>query len=165
MVGLRDSKLSERLQLDADLTLETAITKARQSEAVHKQQPLLRGKQEREELPVAAVKRKPQPPKQQKGKKTTNTCSRCGRSSGHEHQQCPARDAKCRACGKLGHYCLVCRSTGKVREVRQEEEAGAFLGAVSGTVYLGAASGCNGSKWETTVSLNGVPVKMKIDTG
>ena len=37
--------------------------------------------------------------------------------------------------------------------------------AVSGTAYLGAASGCNGSKWETTVSFNGVPVKMKIDTG
>ena len=37
IVGLRDAKLSERLQLDADLTLETAVTKARQSETVHKQ--------------------------------------------------------------------------------------------------------------------------------
>ena len=42
VVGLRDEKLSERLQLDADLTLKKAVDQARQSEAVKKQQTLLR---------------------------------------------------------------------------------------------------------------------------
>ena len=43
VMGLCDASLSERLQLDADLTLEKAITAARQSEAVKKQQAVVRG--------------------------------------------------------------------------------------------------------------------------
>jgi hypothetical protein len=42
VVGIRDDKLSEKMQLDPDLTLEKAISLARQSEAVKKQQPLIR---------------------------------------------------------------------------------------------------------------------------
>ena len=34
VVGLCDGGLAEKLQLDADLTLEKAVTQARQSEAV-----------------------------------------------------------------------------------------------------------------------------------
>ena len=40
---LFDSPLSEKLQMDAELTLEKAITVVRQSEAVRKQQTVLRG--------------------------------------------------------------------------------------------------------------------------
>ncbi len=36
VVGLRDRTLSERMQLDRDLTLEKAINKARQSEVIKK---------------------------------------------------------------------------------------------------------------------------------
>ncbi|XP_069110194.1 uncharacterized protein [Argopecten irradians] len=38
VVGIRDSRLSEKLQLDATLTLEKAVNQVRQSEAVKKQQ-------------------------------------------------------------------------------------------------------------------------------
>ena len=44
VVGLRDAALSEKLQMNPDLTLEKAVVMARQKEAVRKQQPLLRGK-------------------------------------------------------------------------------------------------------------------------
>ncbi|XP_064468028.1 uncharacterized protein LOC135378816 [Ornithodoros turicata] len=43
VVGLRDKKLSERLQLDSGLTLEKAVNTARNSEAVKGQQPTIRG--------------------------------------------------------------------------------------------------------------------------
>ena len=43
VVGLCDASLSKRLQMDADLTLEKAITAARQSEAVKKQKAVVRG--------------------------------------------------------------------------------------------------------------------------
>ena len=46
VVGLRGRKLSERLQLEADLTLEKAMTMARQSESVRKQQSVIRGDKE-----------------------------------------------------------------------------------------------------------------------
>ena len=42
VVGLRDSKLSEKLQLDPKLTLDSAVMSARQSELVHRQKIDLR---------------------------------------------------------------------------------------------------------------------------
>ncbi|CAN7979044.1 unnamed protein product [Ixodes persulcatus] len=42
VVGLRDAKLSETLQMDADLTLATALAKARLKQTVHQQQQELR---------------------------------------------------------------------------------------------------------------------------
>ena len=36
VVGLLDEALAEKLQFDSKLTLETAVTTARQSEGVHK---------------------------------------------------------------------------------------------------------------------------------
>ncbi len=42
IVGIRDHRLSERLQLDPELTLSKAITKIRQSKEIKKQQTDLR---------------------------------------------------------------------------------------------------------------------------
>ena len=42
VVGLRDSALSEKLQLESELTLEKAITLARNRESIRKQQPVVR---------------------------------------------------------------------------------------------------------------------------
>ena len=44
-MGLKDKKLSEKLQLNPKLTLEKAVTQARQSETVEKQQDILQGTQ------------------------------------------------------------------------------------------------------------------------
>lgn len=41
VVGIQDRKLTERLQLDPELTLAKAIQRAWQNETVKKQQPLL----------------------------------------------------------------------------------------------------------------------------
>ena len=156
VVGLRDAKLSEKLQLDPDLTLETALTKARQHEAVHKQQAFLRGKAEgkEEDPPVGGVhggNRKKPPPRTPTSAKS---CPRCGKTPFHGRQQCPAREAKCKACGKVGHYRIVCRSSSKLREVYQEE-----------TVFLGAVTEDSKGQWDATICVNGTSVKFKIDTG
>ena len=42
VVGILDKQLSEKLQLDVDLTLEKAIIRARQKETIRKQQTVLR---------------------------------------------------------------------------------------------------------------------------
>ena len=44
VVGLRDAVLSEKLQMEPDLSLEKAVSYARQREAVKKQQSVVRGK-------------------------------------------------------------------------------------------------------------------------
>ena len=41
VVGILNSSLSEQLQLEKDLTLEKAVTKVRQSEAVKRQLPVV----------------------------------------------------------------------------------------------------------------------------
>ena len=54
VVGIRDAKLSQTLQLDSELTLEKAVTAVRQSEIVKAQQTVLRGDERRSE-PVGGV--------------------------------------------------------------------------------------------------------------
>ena len=46
VVGLADQKLSEKLQLDADLTLEKALNTVRRSESVRSQQSIVRGQED-----------------------------------------------------------------------------------------------------------------------
>ena len=55
VVGLHDAALSERLQTDSELTLNKAITMARQTEVVKEQQPIVRGKIENNHARVEAV--------------------------------------------------------------------------------------------------------------
>ena len=57
VVGLKDLKLSEKLQLDPELTLEKVVTQVCQAETVKEQQPLLRGEPHRKppEAPIGAV--------------------------------------------------------------------------------------------------------------
>ena len=43
VVGLRDAALSEKLQMDSELSLEKSLSMARQREAVKKQQSVVRG--------------------------------------------------------------------------------------------------------------------------
>ena len=55
VVGIRNAPLSEKLQLDSELTLEKAVTQVWQSEAIKQQQPLLRGGSAKHGTPVGAV--------------------------------------------------------------------------------------------------------------
>ena len=57
VVGIRDVKLSEKLdlQLEDDLTLENAIKKVRQSEVVKEQQTELRGARGKSAAPIDAL--------------------------------------------------------------------------------------------------------------
>ena len=57
VVGIRDIKLSERLQLDPKLTLEIAVTFARQAESVHQQQSLLRGEETKQSPSIGSERR------------------------------------------------------------------------------------------------------------
>ena len=61
VVGLLSARLSEKLQLDAELTLEKAITQVRQAEAKKFQQSVIRGEGAgKPDIPVGSVnKRRP----------------------------------------------------------------------------------------------------------
>ena len=119
VVGLLDAKLSEKLQLDSELTLPKAVNQARQSEAVKKQQTLMRNdfkESTGRKNEVDAVKTEKfrkddssgSPDETPNSKKPqtrppSNHCYRCGKSPGHVRQNCPAKAAICHKCSKKGH--------------------------------------------------------------
>lgn len=173
VVGFRDRKVSERLQLDAHLNLLKALTVARQHETVRQQeaqihngqaqkvnvdnvragksQPLTRknpGKSPADALSLSASKTA----KTSSGKKQTGYCGWCGRER-HSKSVCPAKNATCRKCTKKGNFASVCRSTPTARSVREK----------SG--FLGLAENKNSSKWDVAVIVNSKEVVCKVDTG
>ena len=152
VVGICDAKLSEKLQLDRELTLETAVTQVRQKEVIRQQQSTLRGSGGDDT--VAAVHKERAP--RDRSYREEN-CPWCGRAPKHDRQYCPAREANCRKCGKRGHYQVVCRSTAKVSAIQEMIVPDAFLGAVATDNY--------DERWTIILQLNNKPVKFCIDTG
>ena len=109
VVGIRDSSLSTKLQMDADLTLEKAKRLVRQQEAVCGQQVIL-NKSEGEiqafssrkpvKRPGNSQSRRPQASSQRS--QPSQKCLYCGKGP-HPKQTCPARKVICHKCSKKGH--------------------------------------------------------------
>lgn len=141
VVGLQNAALSEKLQMDADLSLQTAISSACQREAVKQQQPVVRG----ESLPnVDAIDtrslhmkgrseprkgptRLPNPPP--KVGTSQKVCTQCGRAPLHGQDRCPAREATCPKCKKKGHFQTQCW-TKSVRTVQADHDDDVFIAAI-----------------------------------
>ena len=106
VVGIGDDSMAECLQIDPKLTLDKAISIARQGEMLKKQQPTVRIQQQQEAVSIenADTKKRPHtkrgsnpvpgPPRQGDTRKPQQ-CSRCGKSPPHPKAQCPAREAVC----------------------------------------------------------------------
>ena len=184
VVGISNSKLSEQLQLDPELKLETAIAKVRQSEAVKQQQSVVRGKEnelietvssESESESVEVVYSR-KPPKYH-GKKShravqatrkpssgDDSCTRCGKSPNHSKFQCPAFEAICHKCSKRGHFQVMCRSTSNVSSIISEDDD-AFLGTVQACADVATVESTGSNPWEISLKINAVYQVFKIDTG
>ena len=167
VVGICDTSLSERLQMDPDLTLEKAKTLVRQREAVREQQQTL--KSEKLEAPslVDAVSHKQhlknRKSSQQKASQRQSTpeqpkkCIRCGKNP-HPRDACPAKDATCRKCQKKSHFASMCL-TKAIRNVEQDSSA-------LESFYLDTIQNTQDTNfWTTDVKVNNVTVTFKVDTG
>ncbi|XP_070394696.1 uncharacterized protein [Dermacentor albipictus] len=165
VVGLRDHLLSEELQMDPNLTLSTALAKARTSETVKKQQAEL--KEHEGTIPeacVAAVKPEKTPGKSKKftrGHKPAYREKSCSFCAGpfHPRNSCPAKQERCRFCRTLGHFEKACRkkrrADGNLDDIA---EADKFLGTVE-------RSANTPSEHFVTVLINDHKLRMKVDTG
>ncbi|GBN86563.1 hypothetical protein AVEN_157987-1 [Araneus ventricosus] len=148
--GIRDKRVSGKLQLEADLTPEKAINIAKQAEIIKKQQRFVTNYENK--IPNSAdkitakqipkfipeegeqnvyskreIQRSRNGNKTQISKfrencsKTETQCKWCGNSKVHSKEQCPAKNAICNACKKKGHYSRVYRSHLKVNALTEEE--------------------------------------------
>ncbi|GBN21214.1 hypothetical protein AVEN_3861-1 [Araneus ventricosus] len=126
VVGIRDKNLSEKLQLDADLTLTKVIERVRLREVVKEQQEKLIEKDSASvnsissHKPAKFLKQKPssgarkqnvKPDFHRKNNENQSRlhgkCKWCGKQR-HDKRVCPARNARCRQCSKIVHYAKVC---------------------------------------------------------
>ena len=173
VVGIQDTALSERLQMDADLTLEKAKKTIRQREAVQEQQRELKGSETKSLDALKGSNRiGNRRPRNNAGRgksgnyKTRNspttppkTCTRCGKDP-HPRDKCPAKDAECYRCRKKGHYGALCLS--KAASAHSLE---ADLTCVD-TAFLDNLSPAHQeTAWLTHIQLNGKQTPFKIDTG
>ncbi|XP_037529195.1 uncharacterized protein K02A2.6-like [Rhipicephalus sanguineus] len=141
VLGLRDKKLCEALQMDANLTLAMALAKARQKESVHKQQ------QQHQLL-------------QASGEPSSFKSEYTGLDAVSHNRRGKAKSEKCSKCNTRGHFARVCRKVPS-RNISTLEQgtAAMFLGAVD----LPADAQRDSRLVE--VDLNGYPLIAKIDTG
>ena len=186
VVGIRDKALSERLQLEADLTLSKAINLVRQKEVVRKQQNLIsssvftgsnvdvlndkrqaRPKQEQQNW-LRKEKQAKATPREVLLKSDKKKCDRCFGPL-HKRIHCPARNSQCHSCGKTGHWKKACRSkqlsevSGEIFPIYSADNSDdIFLGEVCiDTVH----SSIHDMPWQAEVCLNRNKLKFKLDSG
>lgn len=133
VVGIKDKKLSEELQQDPDLSLDKAMQKIKLREQTKQEQVKLgnASKPVTASENLDAVKQLPKRNQpfhnsrinaQNSNKNTSQntkmsnfaaqrSCGRCGATTAHPVEQCPAASAVCKRCLFKGHYADYCRST------------------------------------------------------
>ncbi|UYV67220.1 hypothetical protein LAZ67_4004427, partial [Cordylochernes scorpioides] len=179
VVGVRDKALSERMQLDSELTLEKAVKMVRQQEAVRQQQVDLQRPSTSQKVNQVEFNSKKQSPKQQqqpsrkkeKSAKTRSRCPKCGGFTHREGQACRAEGQRCNLCSKTGHFANCCpdkqAKTAEVKAVSELDEEIGFLlevSAVEDSSNLDNDEDECRRRWTAEVQVNGKKVKFKLDS-
>ena len=186
VVGVLDDALSDHLQSREDLNLAKAVQLSRQAEARKQNKPVVRGESEgtnsNPTVEHVGFKHKPTTSNMRGTSFTSHSqgsgkpsmlsqgnCQWCGRDR-HSRVNCPAKDAKCHQCGKIGHFQSVCRSgkpppskQGKVHEV---DGAGGYDDSFLDEIpFLGEVGETDKRYWSADVQVNGNETHFKLDTG
>ncbi|UYV66076.1 K02A2.6-like, partial [Cordylochernes scorpioides] len=179
VVGVRDKALSERIQLDNELTLEKAVKMVRQQEAVRQQQVDLQRPSTSQKVNQVKFNSKKQSPKQQqqpsrkkeKSAKTRSRCPKCGGFTHREGQACRAEGQICNLCSKTGQFANCCpdkqAKTAEVKAVSELDEEIGFLlevSAVEDSSNLDDDEGECRRRWTAEIQVNGKQVKFKLDS-
>ena len=162
VVGVIDDALSDRLQAQADLTLDQSVQVSRQAEARKQQRNVVRGDTKPNPAAIEFVKRGQQSTTRANAATARNhigKCKWCGQQQ-HDRKVCPARQATCHNCQKVGHFRLVCRNR-PITKPRGKSHAHSV-----GDVFLGEIGNQVGSICTADITVNHTNrVTFKLDTG
>lgn len=172
VVGLIDANVSQKLQLDSDLTLKKAQDIVRETDAVKKQQSELRNKADflNNDIDFIRSTKHKKSRREQNNKATgksnqkdlpsKQSCFRCGKNQYHSREKCPAKNSICNKCSKVGHWAKVCRTkvVAEVVKGNSDDDANSYE-------FLGEVSSQNNAQWKANLKLNGQKVYFKLDTG
>ena len=168
VVGIRDTKLKEKLLRDEHLTLERAITTCLASEVAKQQMKVLQG-DDREPANVSEIRsrknrRKPAKEKYQPDKQQQRKCGRCGKT--HAFKKCPAWGQTCSKCGVKNHYSGQCRS--KEDKVQSVEATHHYEGSDNEEEFFCTVVESNKARqceWIVTLDVCGSETALKVDSG
>ena len=167
VVGIRDQALSQRMQMDPELTLEKAKTTC-QKEAVREQQLMLESTT-KTTTSVDQVQRSHQKDKRTQSHSfkppparppSSKLCMRCGRGP-HPRHQCPAKDVQCHKCKHKGHFAVQChsKSVAEVGNIPLPEQE------YDDIAYLNTLGSQDANYWTCGIQVNGQDMNFKVDTG
>ena len=122
VVGIRDSRLKEKMLRDPGLTLERAVDVCKANEAAQAQMKVLMGSNPDDSSAVQAVKKgrsktgKPkhagndrwEKSKAQQDGQNAYLCKRCGKT--HQRRECQAWGQVCKKCNGHNHFASQCKS-------------------------------------------------------
>ena len=155
ITGLQSTVIREKLLSCHELDLNKAHEVTRALELAHKQsqsytygQPISCSLPDpidsvKDDAPVTAA--------------TQPLCYFCGNSK-HPRAKCPAREAVCKNCGKVGHFQRVCRSK------TSKHQVGSAQDSILSSLLCAAAPNCL-SRSVTNITVNGIELQALIDTG
>ncbi|UYV79585.1 hypothetical protein LAZ67_17003172 [Cordylochernes scorpioides] len=178
VVGVRDKALSERMQLDSELTLEKAVKMVRQQEAVRQQQVDLQRPSTSQKVNQVkfnsknfSPKQQQQPSRKKKSAKTRSRCPKCGGFAHREGQACRAEGQRCNLCSKTGHFANCCpdkqAKTAEVKAISEPDEEIGFLlevSAVEDSSNLDDDEGECRRRWTAEIQVNRKKEKFKLDS-
>lgn len=182
--GTRDSKIQRRLLAEPKLTLKRALDLAVAIETSEKDALSLQKGNSQEGTDINKLDRAVKDPKGQ-----NNPVYKCSRCDGkHSPVDCRFKEAKCHACGKIGHISRACRgkTTGKPEGVQQrrqpagrgkpthllsEQEQENFTEDSPNNENPTAAYSMfafrtkSTTPYQVAISIHGTPIVMEVDTG
>lgn len=185
--GLKSEATQKRLLTESDLTLAKAVEVAQNMEAAHNNAQAMKqftpvvGEVVPVDQPEFQDTQNVQPFRSQsvgnmsgQGASAARVCYRCG-SNTHSGFDCSHKDTVCHKCGKLGHLARVCRSGGRGRRGRPYQLRGRQSWVDTQDypenqkrvedLWEVLTAGPQVKPYRTTLTLNGSPVSMEIDTG
>uniref|UniRef100_A0A0A9YGK9 RNA-directed DNA polymerase n=1 Tax=Lygus hesperus TaxID=30085 RepID=A0A0A9YGK9_LYGHE len=173
VLNMKDGKLSNKLQLEHDLTLDKAITAIRLSEDLVRQRRVLCDPEQKDPSPnveeVSKPYNKPGFRRNNEKLEVGARCRWCGKKPAHSDKtSCPARNSVCNTCRKIGHYSTVCRSR-RVNEIQNLPEGGAESPPEEFSLneyFVGNIEANKSNPWMIEIVMNDEDViNFKIDTG
>ena len=160
IAGVKDERLSDLLVQQNELTLEKTVELARKWEAREVDLKAIRGDPTSQ---ISFVSRSKQH-NHGDSKRQSEKCWFCaGRR--HKREECPARNAQCQKCSKIGHFAKACngrKSHKKVQLVESHEQSDDEESIP--VLYVGEVKS-NKTCWEAVIFTNGNETTWKLDTG